>query len=212
MTIIEELIRDAKSSKNAVELFLNPHPNNDLIGPIGLTEKSTLGNILKYTNGMTVDDRFLRIFGAEDSEWTDSIKRWNNFPGQARRDELPDGCIVIGYDVLGGFFAINGGAFGDDLGKVFYFGPDSLVWENLNMGHTQFIGWCLSGNVRDFYRGFRWDHDQLMIDETKKGQGISSYPFLWSQEGKDLNTTSKKIVALREIWGVNLETKKQLGI
>ncbi len=37
----------------------------------------------------------------------------------------PPGCLVVGHDVVGGTFAINGGALPCDLGEVCYFGPDT---------------------------------------------------------------------------------------
>jgi len=39
----------------------------------------------------------------------------------------PAGLLLVADDVLGGFYALNGGAFGSEsLGKIFYFAPDNL--------------------------------------------------------------------------------------
>jgi len=40
---------------------------------------------------------------------------------------------LIGDDSAGGFFAINGGALGNDPGKVYYLSPDNLKWEPMEM-------------------------------------------------------------------------------
>ena len=114
--------------------------------------------------------------------------------------------------MVGGFFAINGGYFGQELGKVYYFAPDTLEWENLNMGYSDFISWCISGNVDKFYESFIWKNSEEIILNTKRGQGISFYPVLWSKEGKEINKTRKKIVPLKELWALNLEMKEKINV
>ena len=198
-------------SKNNIEVIDNPNPSDELLNILQISERSTLGTIIKYTNGILIKNKFLRLFGSEESEWTDSINNWNNFPGQDQKAHIPSGCIIFGYDLLGGFFAINGGAFGQELGKVFYFAPDTLNWENLEMGHSDFIAWSISGNVDKFYESFMWSEAQEMINKTKKGQGISVYPFLWSIEGKDIKNNNKTIVPLKEIWELSIEMKEKTG-
>jgi len=118
MKLIDEIIEKINTSKNNLEIILVSNPSDEILDTIGLTEKSTLGTLLKYTNGVLVKNKLLRLFGSGDSEWTDSIKEWNNFPQEKQIDNIPNGCLIIGYDILGGFFAINGGYFGKDLGKV----------------------------------------------------------------------------------------------
>ena len=59
-------------------------------------------------------------------------------------DESPP-FLLIGDDVVGGFFAINGGGLGEEVGKAHYFAPDSLSWESLGVGYTDFLLWCFSG-------------------------------------------------------------------
>lgn len=212
MEVIKAIKQEILSSKNNIELIENENHSDDLISLLQITERSTLGSIIKYTNGILIKDKFLRIFGSEESEWTDTIKKWNNFPQQIKQEHLLSGCVIFGYDLIGGFFAINGGAFGENLGKVFYFAPDTLNWENLNMGHSEFISWCINGNVDKFYESFIWSNAQDLINNTKIGQGISIYPFLWSKEGKDINATSKKIVPLKELWDINMEMKEKYNV
>jgi len=36
----------------------------------------------------------------------------------------------------GGFFAVNGGAFGGKAGNVFYYAPDSGEWEDTQLGYS----------------------------------------------------------------------------
>ena len=212
MNLIDEIISKIKKSRNAVELIINPNPTDEILNLIGITENSTLGTLLKYTNGILVKNKILRLFGSGSSDWTDSIKDWNNFPNKIVFDDIPSGCLLIGYDLYGGFFAINGGFFGKDLRNVFYFAPDSMQWENLNIGHSQFIEWCINGEVGKFYASFANDDLEDLVNKTKMGQCISFYPFLWSNEGKDISRTTKRVVPLREIWGYNMETSEKLNV
>ena len=48
-------------------------------------------------------------------------------------------CLLAADDVLGGFFAINGGAFGGKAGNIFYYAPDSSKWEDTQLGYSQFF-------------------------------------------------------------------------
>jgi len=65
----------------------------------------------------------------------------------------PPGAIVVGHDVIGGLFAIDGGALGVAPGQVCYFGPDTLTWDGLGGGYSAFLlaalgggwMWCLRG-------------------------------------------------------------------
>ena len=212
MSLIEDLITQIETSKNNIEIIKNDCPDNILLNILQITDRSTLGTIIKFTDGILIKEKFLRLFGGNDSEWTDSIKKWNNIPGQENIDNIPSGCLFIGFDVVGGFFAINGGYFGQELGKVYYFAPDTLEWENLNMGYSDFISWCISGNVDKFYESFIWKNSEEIILNTKRGQGISLYPVLWSKEGKEINKTRKKIVPLKELWALNLEMKEKINV
>jgi len=47
--------------------------------------------------------------------------------------------LLVADDVLGGFFAINGGAFGGKAGNVFYYVPDSGKWEDPQLGYSRFL-------------------------------------------------------------------------
>ena len=65
--------------------------------------------------------------------------------------------LLVADDVLGGFFAINGGAFDGKAGNVFYYAPDSGEWEDTQLGHSQFLCWALYGDISKFYELYRWD-------------------------------------------------------
>ena len=65
--------------------------------------------------------------------------------------------LLVADDILGGFFAINGGAFDGKSGNVFYYAPDSGEREHTQLGYSQFLYWALCGDISKFYELYRWD-------------------------------------------------------
>jgi hypothetical protein len=53
--------------------------------------------------------------------------------------------LTVGFDVLGGRFAVNGGGLPGQPGEVCYWGPDTLAWTALGAGYSQFARMVLSG-------------------------------------------------------------------
>ena len=47
--------------------------------------------------------------------------------------------LLVADDVIGGYFALNGGSLGDNLGKIYYFSPKDLTWHDLNFTYTDFL-------------------------------------------------------------------------
>ena len=47
--------------------------------------------------------------------------------------------LLVADDVLGGFFAINGGAFRGKAGNVFYCALDIGEWEDTQLGYSRFL-------------------------------------------------------------------------
>lgn len=47
--------------------------------------------------------------------------------------------LLVTDDVLGGFFAVNGGAFGGKAGNVFYCALDSGKWEDTQLSYSRFL-------------------------------------------------------------------------
>lgn len=120
--------------------------------------------------------------------------------------------LLIADDAIGGFYLLNGGALGDDPGKVYYFSPGSLQYEPLDMTYTEFLQFCLNGDLDEFYKDRRWT---TWKDEVAKLDGnnvFSFYPFLWSKEGRDINKNTRNVVPVEEQYHFNLDMRKQLGL
>ncbi|MFE1881722.1 DUF2625 family protein, partial [Streptomyces diastatochromogenes] len=146
-----------------------------------------------------------------------SLGRVNRFPEEFDPAWHPASGLVVGHDVLGGVFALNGhdpaGACRPgDPGQMTYFAPDTLEWEALDMGHSAWVWWLLSGRLETFYDGLRWPGWREEAAEADLSQGITVYPFLWSKEAHDdLAATSRRPVAMREVLGVAADFARQLG-
>jgi hypothetical protein len=90
-----------------------------------------MGAIIYETGGILVDDGWVRILGSGSAALNRDLMTWNK--------DKQNNFLLVADDVLGGFFAINAGAFGpESIGKIFYFSPDNLQWEATNKSYSDF--------------------------------------------------------------------------
>ncbi|HET6246333.1 MAG TPA: DUF2625 family protein [Tepidisphaeraceae bacterium] len=117
---------------------------------------------------------------------------------------------LVADDAVGGFFAINGGAFGKDVKALYYFAPDSLEWEPLGFGYSEFLQWAFSGKLDRFYHWIRWQGWDTNVRTLGGDRCYAFYPFLFTQEGKG-GCGRRAEVPIEEAWGLQMEFRKQLG-
>jgi uncharacterized protein DUF2625 len=72
------------------------------------------------------------------------------------------------------------------------------------------------GSSRDrletFYQGLRWPGWREEAAALTFSQGITVFPFLWTQEAhEDLAATSRRAVSMREVLGVAADSARQMG-
>ncbi|MGW4383585.1 DUF2625 family protein [Kitasatospora sp. NPDC004531] len=176
-----------------------------------VTARSALGALTLHTGGLLIDDGWLRVHGS-------GLARVNRFPAVFDPAWHPGTGPVLAHDVLGGVFALNGhdpAAEGRPglPGQVTYFAPDSLEWEALDVGHSHWIAWLLSDRPATFYDGLRWPGWREEAAALAPDQGISVYPFLWSQEAhQNLAATSRRPVPLRELLALSADFATQAGL
>ncbi len=171
-----------------------------------VTTRSPLGAMAHETGGIFVDGGWLRLLGARSARMPESLLTWNGLEEDAI--SVPDACIVA-HDVLGGFFAVNLGAFGSGPHEVHYLPPDSLRWQSLGVSYADFLHWAIVGDVAAFYAGVRWTGWQDEIRELRGNQGILFWPMLWSP-GQDLAARTRKVVPQRELWHLACDLMGQL--
>jgi Protein of unknown function DUF2625 len=168
-----------------------------------VTVGSPMGAVIYETGGILVDHGWLRILGSGHPTLPRSMPDWN----RGRVPEVHDqpGCWFIADDVVGGFFALNGGALGEGPGDVYYYAPDSLRWEHLaGIGYSKFLVWSMSSHLREFYAGMYWPGWESEVSTINGDQALSIYPFPSTREGKDVSQCSRRPVAVSEIFELNL--------
>ena len=119
--------------------------------------------------------------------------------------------LIVATDVVGGIFAINLGKFDEGIGDVWYFAPDTLDWEDLELRYSEFIAWLAQGNIDEFYSSMRWTNWRESAKNVEFDKSILIYPFLWSEE-VNIETASKSIVPFDELFATNMEYRDKFGI
>jgi hypothetical protein len=183
-----------------------------------VTTRSPMGAIAYETGGVFFDHGWLRFLGSGHPRMPATLASWNALPASASAS--PDssalspalvGGMVVAYDLMGGFFAVNGGAFAGEPGKVFYLSADTLAWEPLNLSYSDLLHWACTGVLGSFYGGMRWPDWQTEVAALNGDQVLSIYPPLWTEKGTPVAARSRRPVPAAEAWGVHHEFMQQLG-
>jgi hypothetical protein len=168
-----------------------------------------MGAIIYSTGGILIDHGWIPILGSGNSRLNRSLPDWNKGISINEFGEQPP-FLLIADDVVGGYFAINGGAFGEDFGKVYYLAPDNLKWESLGMTYTEFLFFCFNGKLDKFYKSLRWKNWEKEVAALDGNEVFNFYPFLWTKEGKNIDKCSRKNVPIHEQYQLNINMRKQL--
>jgi len=179
----------ASQASLPVELLPPSADRDAVLLELQVTTRSPLGAMAHGSGGILVDGGWLRMLGSGHPRLGRNLAVWNR--------ERSDGFLLVADDVVGGFFAINGGAFGEDLGVIHYLAPDTLAWESLGMGHTAFMQWAFSDGLRAFYRDLRWEGWEAEVAALDGDSCFSFYPFLFTEQGST-QTSSRRPVPVAE--------------
>lgn len=184
---------------NDVEVLpVNEAERDSALLAVQVTTRSPMGAIVYETGGLLIDHGWLRILGSGHSRLPRSLASWNEGRTMFGDGQMP-GYLLVADDVLGGFFAINGGSLGPEMGSVFYFSPDTADWECLDFSYSQFIFWCLQGNVASFYESLRWPGWEHEISTLAGDQAISVFPFLFTK-GPPIAERHRGVVPISQIF------------
>ncbi|MFG2310736.1 DUF2625 family protein [Streptomyces sp. NPDC048566] len=217
------LARALDTSGVSMEVLpVDPALGRATLQQLQVTARSWLGGMVLECGGVVLDSGWVRIYGspAEDAPAglpggsTDlpSLADVNDFPEHVDPAWRPaGGGLVVGHDVLGGVFALNGpdpeaaGRPGHP-GEIVYFAPDSLKWEALEVGHAAWLQWLLGEGTDRFYDTLRWPGWRAESGPLTGVQGLSVVPYLWSAEARrDLMSTSRRPAPLAEILRLHRE-------
>ena len=166
-----------------------------------VTTRSPMGAIVYETGGILIDSGWLPLLGSGHSRLERTLPDWN--------EGRSDGFYLVADDAVGGFFAINGGALGEDVPNLYYFATDSLNWEPMGIGFSTFFEWACSGSLDVFYENIRWPSWETDVAHLRGDRCYFFCPPLFTKEGKNGRGTRGE-VPVHESWGVQMEFRKQL--
>jgi hypothetical protein len=195
------------------------HESTRGLRQLQVTARSILGGLTLNSGGLVVDDGWVRVYGGGSGRDGDlpSLARVNGFPETFDPEWQAEAGLVVAHDVLGGVFAVNGvdpagaGRPGTP-GQMIYFAPDTLEWEALGIGHSAWLAWLLSERLEVFYSALRWEGWREETAAAGAAEGISVFPFLWTKEGKDVTTTSRRTVPMAGVLGIAADFAQQIGV
>ncbi|WP_284044122.1 DUF2625 family protein [Actinoplanes sp. M2I2] len=183
-----------------------------------VTATSPLGAIALNSGGILLYDGWLRIFGGSPcpEEGLPSIGQINNFPVPMDRMWTPTEGLIVAHDVLGGIFLLNGlrpGAGRPGVpGEVIYFDPSTLNWTRMRMSHSEWLAWCVSGDLPHFYDGLLWPRWRDDVMALRADQGIVVSPSLWTGEtaaaGGDVTRT---VASMAEVLALQFDAAQRHG-
>jgi len=163
-----------------------------------VTTRSPMGAVIYETGGILVDHGWVRILGSGHTRLPRSFSRWNYGRSFSVSEERPQ-FLLVGDDVLGGFFAVDGGGIGFAHGNVCYFAPDELTWEDMKLGYSQFLTWCFQGDLAGYYQSERWPDWQEDARELGGDEAFSFEPPL-SADRKPITERTRKITSIADIY------------
>lgn len=199
------------SAAPAVHLLTSPEDfGRRELEALQVTARSSLGAMAAHAGGVLIDSGWVRFLGCGHAACSWSISDATRFVGDLRNAPL-DG-LVVGVDVLGGLFAINGGFLPDaPQGNIVYFGPDRLLWDDLGGGYSAWLESMLDPEHRSaFYADMRWPGWDIEVAALPPNTGLAIYPPLYTRESRPLSATRRSPVPLAELIAAAITTARQL--
>jgi Protein of unknown function DUF2625 len=189
-----------------VEILPPSHDRGDALVRTQVTTRSPLGAIVYETGGILIDRGWLRVLGSGHERLARRLPDWNE--GRA------DGFYLVADDAIGGFFAINnGGALGPDMRSLYYLAPDTLNWEPMEMGFSDFFHWACVGRLDQYYEDVRWDGWQSDVAKLDCDRCYFFAPPLWTHWTDEEGGTRSRIeIPVSEAWDLQMDFREQLGL
>jgi hypothetical protein len=175
-----------------------------------VTASSVLGALALNSGGLLADSGWFRILGG-GGEGLPDLATANHLPDDPTTADGSKGFLLVGFDVLGGRFAIDAGGLGVSPGEVCYFGPDALTWEGLGGGHTEFVHAALTGGLTDTFSALRWAEWEKDTSPLSPATGLSLYPPPFTREGRDISSVSRRPTPLAELHAFYQDAASQLN-
>jgi hypothetical protein len=167
-----------------------------------VTTRSPMGAVVYESGGILVDHGWLRILGSGHPRLPRSLPGWNSDRSFTISGQQPS-FLLIADDVVGGFFAIDGGGLGFERGKVCYLPPDTLAWENTQKGYSDFLVWCFKGDLAMYYETMRWESWQ---EDLKTVCGDEAFGFIppLCMDGSPIDKRTRELVRVAKIYELHV--------
>jgi hypothetical protein len=219
MKKLEELINEKESGWELVKEWLNNSTNHYEVLPRDKTSaekeliyaqvstRSPMGAIIYETGGVLIDNGWIRILGSgSNPKLNRGLMEWNKGKSIENYGDQQT-FLLVADDVIGGYFALNAGGVGDEIGNIYYLPQDTLIWESLGCGYSDFLNWTFSGNIQKFYELFKWKNWRADLETINGNQTFSFFPFLWTKYD-DFEQVTRKVVPTEENYKLTLEMQK----
>lgn len=117
----------------------------NILEKLGVNEKSALGQIVINKAGILVDNT-IRVYAKGND-----INMCNIYHLNLELEQyLGNQRLVIADDIFGSLFALNKEASKSIKEEIWYFAPDTLEWENLEINYKEFIDWISRNSMDEF--------------------------------------------------------------
>ena len=141
------------AASNRVEVLPAREPDRSrALEESQVTTRSPMGALVYETGGLLIDGGWIRVLGSGHPRVPRTLPGWNKGRTWIEEQSAPP-LLVVADDVVGGSFAINGGALDGPPGQVHYFAPDRLAWVSLDKGYSEFLAVGAAGRSGKILRG-----------------------------------------------------------
>ncbi|KZE82975.1 MAG: DUF2625 family protein [Flavobacterium sp.] len=211
LAVVKEWIQDAIRPVEILPQHSRQIAEEALL-QLQITTRSPLGAIVYETGGLLIDNGWIRVLGGgfkEGENILTSALEWNTnktIDGEGSSK----GYYIVALDVLGGYFCINSGALGSDVGSIYYFAPDTLDFEALDISYSDMLHFFITGNLDQFYQDFRWGTWKEDVAGLTLDRAFYTFPPMWTKEGKHISNTSIKDVPAEELYQINHDFRSGL--
>lgn len=195
------------AASNPVSVLPPSSSRADVLHELQVTVRSPMGAIAYESGGLLVDSGWVRVLGSGHSRLPRSLTSWNRECQGS--DGSPPPFLLVADDLVGGFFAINGGGLDGPPGAAFYLAPDTLDWEQVAPSFSSLLDFFFAGDLEGFYRESRWTTWRADAEAAPGESAFSIYPFLWA-EGPPIEQRSRSLVPVSELWALARTTRAQL--
>lgn len=192
-----------KSNKNIDVIAGSKELGAEECNNLKIPDDSVLYSVVTNSNGIIINN-WIRLWG-QNSNDNHGVEYYNLL----FQNDI-EGLFLVASDVLGGLFAINLNKFNEGINLIWYFAPDTLEWECMDMQYNEFLAWSIQGNIDEFYSTMRWNNWKEDVKNIGINYALLIYPFLWAREC-DIEMASKKVVSIDELIKINFEYHNKLA-